>query len=394
MELSHDQNAPAQCRFNKIHILGRGAFGEVWKAQSEEDGKFYAIKIMPLSTEGGTKYHKRELELLTKLELSERNVIKYFKSWIMNVGSGRQMCIQMELCSVNLGDFIYFNNMGGAEIIKSEAPTLYQHVFPQILNGLDAIHSIYWVHRDIHIGNILIANHNPQGISDINVKIADFGLARYIETDFKMSANSLTVVPTFGKLSAGVGNELFRAPEQSSEEYDFKVDIYSSGIVFYLLKRYIPNRSQVDEEIKALRRNERHIEHLYHKGDQIFNNLITQLLHENPEERPTASKALACLRRGQAAVKKFLVKKYGEETWHRCSSDGDTLSSIKATIQNNPNIGIKADAQVLQQEMTIQNKERLVAITSDEVAREMFLSAETKGEKVMIIESDGKKQPL
>ena len=33
---------------------------------------------------------------------------------------------------------------------------LYQHVFPQIPKGLDAVHLIGWVHRDIHPGDILI----------------------------------------------------------------------------------------------------------------------------------------------------------------------------------------------------------------------------------------------
>ena len=81
----------------------------------------------------------------------------------------------MELCSVNLGEFIYENNMGGPEIIRADgSPRLYKKVFPQILNGLDAIHSIGWVHRNLHPGNILIANPNPQQIKDIVVKIANF----------------------------------------------------------------------------------------------------------------------------------------------------------------------------------------------------------------------------
>jgi hypothetical protein len=53
----------------------------------------------------------------------------------MQDGDVQQLYIQMELCSVNLGIFIY--DMGGAEMIKSEGlPRFYQQVFPQILNGL------------------------------------------------------------------------------------------------------------------------------------------------------------------------------------------------------------------------------------------------------------------
>ena len=140
-----------------IHIsngkLGEGAYGEVVKAKCHTDGKLYAIKILPLPDKESTKYHKRELELLTKLELTKRNVIKYFASWeVRSVNNVYHLCIQMELCSTDLGAFIYENDMGGPKIIKADGPPrFYQKVFPQILNGLDAIHSIGWVHRDLHL---------------------------------------------------------------------------------------------------------------------------------------------------------------------------------------------------------------------------------------------------
>ena len=223
------------------------------------------------------KYHTRELELLERRELSEGNVIKYFTNWIVPADGIQRLCIQMEFCSVSLGAFIYENDMGGPEIIKANGPPrFYQKVFPQILNGLDAIHSIGWVHRDLHLGNILIANPNPQHINDILVKIADFGLARYIQTEFEMSPQ-LSVVPTLEKVSPGVGHELFRAPELSNEKYDSKVDIYSSGVILYILNYHIPNKNHVRNEILAFRQGQRELELLHHQDERLFN-LIEWLL--------------------------------------------------------------------------------------------------------------------
>ena len=89
--------ALAQRGFHIYNDLGKGAFGEVLKAKCQDDDKFYAIKFVPLSNGASPKYIARELELLIKLELSERNVIKYYKSWILSDGNNQRLCIQMEL---------------------------------------------------------------------------------------------------------------------------------------------------------------------------------------------------------------------------------------------------------------------------------------------------------
>ncbi len=166
--------------------LGKGVIGQVYNAKCKDDHKTYAIKVIPYGDKDMKTYQKRELELLTRLDLSKcSNVIKYFKSWIVQVGGEQRLCIQMELCWLDLGTFVHRNKIAGPDIIQAQGPPrFYQQVFQQILNGLAFIHSMGWVHRDIHPGNILIANSNPKRISDIQVKIADFGLARYIGIDF------------------------------------------------------------------------------------------------------------------------------------------------------------------------------------------------------------------
>ena len=296
--------------------------------------------------------------------------------------------------------FIYENDLGGAEIIKVQDPQrLYKQVFPQILNGLDAIHSIGWIHRDIHLGNILVKNPSPQSINDIHIKIADFGLARHVGLKFCMSPG-LTVIPTLEKLSPNLGNELFRAPELSTQKYDFKVDLYSAGIALYLLACYIPNKNHIKDEIIALRGRKRSPHYLHHKDDPKLNNLIHRLLKQDPNDRPSAAQALAFMKSQdyrteqhiQSVAKKFLAKKHGDGILYRCSSIDDTLSSIRAAIETHRSIGIAKDDQILWQEKTIENEKRLLGITCDEDAREMFNSAEEKSQKVIIVVSDKKKE--
>ena len=59
----------------------------------------------------------------------------------------------------------------------------YQKIFPQILRGLEYLHKIHWVHRDIYPPNILLAfpEYDLQPIHLRMVKISDFGLARKLD---------------------------------------------------------------------------------------------------------------------------------------------------------------------------------------------------------------------
>ena len=279
--------------------LGQGSFSPVIQAKylPEEEGKNkYAIKILPIVYGERAGYRTRELEFLKKKECSHENIVKYSTSWIMTIDKSQYLCIRMELCRVNLWVFVYKNTINGlenAEIIKAQgSPRFYQHVFPQILKGLIFIHDENgWVHRDIHPGNILVANPNPEQIADITVKIADFGLAREIRSILNAKSLTLTDGVELEKLSPDVGNKLFRAPELETECYDYKVDLYSAGIVLYFLSRYLGEKQQWCDEITAFKKGERPSEVLCHQDDKHLVYLI-QWLMKKRENRPTAKEAL------------------------------------------------------------------------------------------------------
>ena len=239
--------AKGQCYFQKE--LGKGSYGIVVRAIHKVSESHYAVKMMICDSDERIKYQKRELGLLTKLQLLHRNIIQYYNSWVSMVENKQIFCIQMELCWLNLQEYVFKNGLYSPSFAIVKDERFYKHIFPQILSGLDAIHSVGWVHRDINPCNILIANPKPSEIQDIVIKIADFGLARRIGKVVDSSA-SLTVKPELDKLSPNVGNWLMRAPELSTPHYDYKVDLYSAGIVLYLLCRYVEDASQWEPEIK------------------------------------------------------------------------------------------------------------------------------------------------
>ncbi|EGR29625.1 PAS domain S-box family protein [Ichthyophthirius multifiliis] len=114
-----------------------------------------------------------------------------------------------------------------------------QYFMYQIFRGLKYIHSGRIVHRDLKPKNIL---SNYEG----DLKICDFGFARYLEN--KLRANDL---------SEYVTARWYRAPEilLSQKNYDYKVDIWSAGIIMAeIIKRrpFVQGISSHDQIIGLL----------------------------------------------------------------------------------------------------------------------------------------------
>jgi serine/threonine protein kinase len=81
-----------------------------------------------------------------------------------------------------------------------------------IISGMKYIHSQGIIHRDLKPSNILFDQYHE-------VKIGDVGSSRFYDTDVT--------------LTGLMGTPLYMAPEMGGRNYDFKVDVYSFGIIVY-----------------------------------------------------------------------------------------------------------------------------------------------------------------
>ena len=99
-----------------------------------------------------------------------------------------------------------------------------QHLFRQIVDGLDYLHKMKIIHRDLKCENILLGASN-------RCLIADFGFARVLRED--------EVSQTFCGSAAYAAPELLRGVKYSS----FSSDIWSLGcILFVMLCHRMPFR--------------------------------------------------------------------------------------------------------------------------------------------------------
>ncbi len=90
-------------------------------------------------------------------------------------------------------------------------------VMRQVLGGVAYLHAKNVVHRDIKPQNILF--ESPEKNS--RIKIIDFCASRFFETAEKMQSK--------------VGTPYYVSPEVLRKSYDYKCDVWSCGVILYIL---------------------------------------------------------------------------------------------------------------------------------------------------------------
>ena len=319
-----------------LGILGEGAFGKVYRVKHRTDNHQYAVKLMPQSSETKARYQGRELELLTtqvSSSMTHKNIVKYYDSWFCDETKIPILCIQMELCSTNLENLLWEER----HVIDDER--FCQHVFKQILRGLEFIHGIHWVHRDIYPPNILTATPYQtwkHSLCSLVVKLADFGLAR------KLDEPCLTLSNPPDEVLSVVGNEFYRAPEMSNEKYDYKVDLFSAGVVLYRLCRYFNEIEEVHADLRQLQDKKGQVDKtkLCHQ-EKYLRRLLDDLLNQDPKNRPTASEALERFPKSETdganltsiARHKILVKRSSDKSYRRIHNRLTTFSTLEDSIR-------------------------------------------------------------
>ena len=181
----------------------------------EEDGQYYRF------SDFRRQEYVKEMNRRTALALEEvkllntlrghTNIVSYedriTKPWDSADAFGVDLLIRMEL----LQDLRKKINSGvvfpESEIIK---------IGKDICNALMLCHRKNILHRDIKPENIFFNKYGAY-------KLGDFGVSRILKD-----------CPG-AKASTGIGTPEYVAPEQISGKYDYRVDIYSLGLVLYEL---------------------------------------------------------------------------------------------------------------------------------------------------------------
>lgn len=185
--------------------------------------------------------------------------------------------IQMQLCRKEcLRDWLRDNKTDDRlEYIAS--------IFHQIVDAVDYVHFKGLIHRDLKPSNIFFSQEGQ-------IKIGDFGLV----TDMADIPNMITKcgdksgLPSCARHTQQVGTHLYMSPEQlRGLPYDFKVDIYSLGLIFFELLEYFSTEMERIMTLRALRDGV-YPKDFPHKHPKEYD-LLKKMLSSNPKERPATN---------------------------------------------------------------------------------------------------------
>ena len=252
-------------------IIGTGSFGTVRKCRDKSTGELFACKTIRKDRVEDPQILRNEIDLLAQAR--HPHIIQLLDVY----EDVEQIHIVTELCT---GGELYDRVVEKAE---SEEKHFEERDAARIIRDiLDAIaycHDHHIVHRDLKPENFLLKDESE----DADVKIIDFGLSR---NDDK---------PYGGIMSSRVGTPYYVAPEVLSQSYTNKCDVWSIGVITYILLCGFPpfnggNDYEIIMEVEAAR-----ISFPSPEWDDMSGaakDFVAYLLQKDPIRRPTAKEAL------------------------------------------------------------------------------------------------------
>ncbi|XP_075711006.1 cyclin-dependent kinase 7 isoform X2 [Rhinoderma darwinii] len=304
-------------QYEKLEFLGEGQFATVYKARDKNTDQIVAIKKIKLghraeANDGINRTALREIKLLQ--ELSHPNIIGLLDAF----GHKSNISLVFDFMETDLEAIIRDTSL-------VLTPAHIKSYMLMTLQGLEYLHHLWILHRDLKPNNLLL---DENGV----LKLADFGLAKSFGSPNRVYTHQVVT-------------RWYRSPELlfGARMYGVGVDMWAVGcILAELLLRvpFLPGDSDLDQLTKGMSSLPDYVTfkifpgtplHLIFSaaGDDLLE-LLQGLFTYNPCSRCTASQALR---------KKYFGNKPAPTAGHLLPRPNCAVEALKE--QQNLTLGIK-----------------------------------------------------
>lgn len=253
--------------------VGRGHFGHTCSAKGKKGqlkNQPVAVKIISkakMTTAIAIEDVRREVKLLKALS-GHKNTVEFYDAF----EDAQNVYVVMELCEG--GELLDRLLSRGGRYAEEDAKT----IVLQILNVVAFCHLQGVVHRDLKPENFLFATRDE----DTPLKIIDFGLSDFSRPD--------------ERLNDIVGSAYYVAPEVLHRSYGVEADIWSVGVITYILlcgSRPFWSRTESGIFRSVLRADPNFSDSPWPNVSPEAKDFVKRLLNKDHRKRMTAAQALS-----------------------------------------------------------------------------------------------------
>jgi calcium-dependent protein kinase len=254
-----------------LDCIGQGSYGKVYRAKHIKTGEMRAIKKIYKTSFAISKEEEQDLikEISMLKQLDHPNILKIF-----------------EFYNTKNNLFIVSEYLTGGELFKKIieekhfSEKVAAHVMRQLFSAVQFCHINNIIHRDLKPENIIIESYEPNRAEFFTIRVIDFGTSEYKKKTM---------------LKEKIGSSYYIAPEVLNNNYNEKCDVWSCGVIlFILLCGYSPFNGRTEESIlKKVKIGKFSMtDSIWQEVSNEAKDLIEKLLNKNIEKRLSAAEAL------------------------------------------------------------------------------------------------------
>ena len=225
--------------YRLIEIIGRGAFGVVWRATQEVPiRREVALKIIHVGMATQDVIARFEGESQALASMDHPNIARLFDSG--TTAAGRPYFVMELVRGTHITEYCDQEKLSTRQRLD---------LFIQVCQAIQHAHQKGVIHRDIKPSNILVTEYNGKPLP----KVIDFGIAKAVGNPYRLD-KGLTLT---GQL---IGTLAYMSPEQASggkADVDTRTDIYGLGALLYkLLTGQTPFQEEMLEQMLRMIRED------------------------------------------------------------------------------------------------------------------------------------------